>query len=109
MQTPPDTREEGTNTSLMEERPNKHEADIKTEDQGTPLTSLTSRQSLPSDDTVCITEGPSKTGEYQGAVHAESDMRSTLGGDLEDCHDEDADGEYEEDDEYGEVIGVVGR
>ena len=73
--------------------------DVKSEDAGTPLTSLTSRQSVPSDDTVFT--GP---GGYP--KHAESDLRSTLEMpgliDLDECHDEDADGEYEEDAE-GEV------
>ncbi|PPQ98341.1 hypothetical protein CVT26_013597 [Gymnopilus dilepis] len=95
VQTPPEAAEEVVG---------KHEADVKSEDQGTPLTSLTSRQSVPSDDTVCIAEAPNKLAEYQGPVHAESDLRSTLEAELDDCHDEDADGEYEEDDECGEVI-----
>lgn len=39
---------------------------------------------------------------YPSAKHAESDLRSTL--DLEDCHDEDADGEFElEEDAEGEL------
>jgi len=64
--------------------------DVKSEDAGTPLTSLTSRQSVPSDDTVF-------TGPCGYPKHAESDLRSTLLFDLDECHDEDADGEYEED------------
>jgi hypothetical protein len=53
---------------------------------------------LPSDDTVA---GSS----YAGMKHAESEMRSTLTPgmvDLDECHDEDADGEYEEEDAEGE-------
>ncbi|KAF8969240.1 hypothetical protein BDZ97DRAFT_272582 [Flammula alnicola] len=99
-------------TSAMEEVKEvmaKEETDVKSEDRGTPLTSLKSRQSLPSDDTVFLTDtlhasvinaAPNKFGDYHGVVHAESDLRSTLGPaevDLDDCHDEDAEGEYEED------------
>ncbi|KAF9525653.1 hypothetical protein CPB83DRAFT_837983 [Crepidotus variabilis] len=89
--------------------------DVKSEDAGTPLTNLTSRQSIPSDDTLFMAGGlgtgggsASKFGNYQGAIHAESDLRSTLGPgtlgliDLDECHDEDADGEYEEEDAEGE-------
>ncbi|KAF4613588.1 hypothetical protein D9613_007898 [Agrocybe pediades] len=94
----------------------RRETEIKAEDQGTPLTSLTSRHSLPSDDTVFINDlGTKSYGEYQGAVHAESDIRSTLLTekpgiiyvDMEDCHDEDADGEYEEEDAEGEADSEV--
>ncbi|KAF8907316.1 hypothetical protein CPB84DRAFT_1674945 [Gymnopilus junonius] len=108
-QTPPETVAASPEETAEEAKEvvGQHEADVKSEDQGTPLTSLTSRQSLPSDDTVCITEeGPSKLGEYQEGVHGEGDMQRVVEMDLDDCHDEDADGEYEEDDEYGEVIGI---
>ena len=55
----------------------------------------------PSDDTIFMAEVHVKGfTDFRGAVHAESDLRSTLGPD--EWHDEDADGEYEEDAE-GEV------
>ncbi|KAF5382131.1 hypothetical protein D9615_004309 [Tricholomella constricta] len=55
---------------------------VKSEDLGTPLTNLTSRQSLPSDDTVFITGAPND----KGLPVIEVDEGDT-----------DADGEYEED------------
>ena len=87
--------------------------DLKSEDDGTPFTSFTSRQSHPSDDTIFMAEvhvhmGKSSNNfaDFRGAVHAESDLRSTLGPD--EWHDEDADGEYEEDAEGEADIGEVG-
>ncbi|KAF8072006.1 hypothetical protein FPV67DRAFT_1483488 [Lyophyllum atratum] len=58
------------------------EQDVKSEDVGTPLTNLTSRQSLPSDDTVYTTGALNG----KGAVVIEIEEG-----------DADADGEYEED------------
>ena len=98
--TPEWTLVDGNNQDAVEEESAvvREMLEVKSEDAGTPLTSLTSRQSLPSDDTV--------TGSnYAGMKHAESDMRSTLTPgmvDLDECHDEDADGEYEEEDAEGE-------
>ena len=70
--------------------------ELKTEDAGTPLTNLTSRHSVPSDDTVFTMDvkAVEKYGTYVGP--AESDLRSTLV-DEDDLHDEDADGEDDED------------
>jgi len=95
-------------TSAVEEEIVAQEAlykeEVKTEDGGTPLTSLTSRHSLPSDDTIYASEMTKTYTDYHGAVHAESDMRSTLVGDksdiiyvdMESWHDEDAEGEDED-------------
>jgi hypothetical protein len=95
--TPERTLVNGNNLDALEEE-SAAVREIKSEDAGTPLTNLTSRQSVPSDDTVA---GSS----YMGMKHAESDVRSTLTPgmvDLNECHDEDADGEYEEEDAEGE-------
>ncbi|PPQ64138.1 hypothetical protein CVT24_008768 [Panaeolus cyanescens] len=75
--------------------------EFKAEDVGTPLTNLTSRQSVPSDDTIFAVNGVdskfvgfvTSQAEVTGPKHAESDLRSTLESELDDCHDEDADGE----------------
>jgi len=73
--------------------------DVKSEDAVTPLTDLTSRRCASSDDTMYMEEDTGKLMHFH-----ESDLRSTLVGtegrcgiDMDDCHDEDADGEFEED------------
>lgn len=73
--------------------------EVKSEGAVSPLTDLTSRQCVSSDDTVYMEEDAGKLMHFH-----ESDLRSTLVGteggggiDLDDCHDEDADGEFEED------------
>ncbi|TFK40263.1 hypothetical protein BDQ12DRAFT_711658 [Crucibulum laeve] len=92
------------------------ELDVKSEDVGTPLTSMTSRQSVPSDDTIFGTEmmhdkPPNGIAGING--HMESDPKSILGAgageagapvrmyvngfDETEYGDDDADGEYEED------------
>ena len=86
-QTPEWTLVDGHNQDAVEEESVvvREILEVKSEDGG--------RQSLPSDDTVAGSG-------YAGMKHAESEMRSTLTpvmGGLEECHDEDADGEYEED------------
>jgi hypothetical protein len=75
---------------------------LKSENGGTPFTNVSSRQSHPSDDTIFMAEVHVHMGkstndfaDFRGAVHAESDLRSTLGPD--EWLDEDADGEYDED------------
>ena len=82
---------------------------LKSED-GTPFTNFTSRESHPSDDTIFMAEvhvhmekSSNNFADFRGAVHAESDLRSTLAPD--EWLDEDADGEYDEDAE-GEVDEV---
>ena len=72
---------------------------LKSENGGTPFTNFSSR---PIDDTIFMAEvhvHMGKSGndfaDFRGAVHAESDLRSTLGPD--EWLDEDADGEYDED------------
>jgi hypothetical protein len=73
--------------------------EVKSEDAVTPLTDLTSRRCVSSDDTIYMEEDAGKLMHFH-----ESDLRSTLVGtegrggiDMDDCHDEDADGEFEED------------
>ena len=82
---------------------------LKSEDSGTPFTGH------PSDDTIFMAEvqvhvhmGKSSNNfaDFRGAVHAESDLRSTLGPD--EWHDEDADGEYDEDAEGEADLGTEG-
>ena len=75
---------------------------LKSENGGTPFTNFSSRQSHPSDDTIFMTEvhvhmekSTNTFADFRGAVHAESDLRSTLA--PEEWLDEDADGEYDED------------
>uniref|UniRef100_A0A8H7Y3Q1 Histone acetyltransferase n=1 Tax=Psilocybe cubensis TaxID=181762 RepID=A0A8H7Y3Q1_PSICU len=85
--TPPSTATPVDGGTVEEERV------VKSEEGLTPMTS--------------VFMGSMEYKGYHGAVHAESDLRSTLGAelmDLDDCHDEDADGEYEEDD--GEYVAV---
>jgi len=64
---------------------------VKPEEIGTPLTSLTSRQSLPSDDTVFVTEAVN-----QMLMNGKGGTGMLEGGERE-VVDVDADGEYEED------------
>lgn len=73
--------------------------EVKSEDTATPLMGSTSGRCVSSDDTIYTTDEAGKLMHYH-----ESDLRSTLVGregiggiDMDDCHDEDADGEYEED------------
>lgn len=75
---------------------------LKSENGGTPFTNFSSRQSHPSDDTIFMAEvhvhmekSTNTFADFRGAVHAESDLRSTLAPD--EWLDEDADGEYDED------------
>jgi hypothetical protein len=75
---------------------------LKSENSGTPFTNFSSRQSHPSDGTIFMAEvhvhmekSANTFADFRGAVHAESDLRSTLAPD--EWLDEDADGEYEED------------
>lgn len=84
-------------------KPNGDMVVLKSEDGGTPFSNFASRPSHPSDDTIYMAEvvhvhmGKSSNNfaDFRGAIHAESDLRSTLGPD--EWHDEDADGEYDED------------
>ena len=82
--------------------PNGDMVVLKSESVGTPFTNFSSRQSHPSDDTIFMAEvhvhmekSTNNFADFRGAVHAESDLRSTLGPD--EWLDEDADGEYDED------------
>ena len=82
--------------------PNGDMAVLKSENGGTPFTNFSGRQSHPSDDTIFMAEVHVHMGkpannfaDFRGAVHAESDLRSTLAPD--EWLDEDADGEYDED------------
>ena len=82
--------------------PNGNIVVLKSENGGTPFTNFSSRQSHPSDDTIFMAEvhvhmekSANNFADFRGAVHAESDLRSTLGPD--EWLDEDADGEYDED------------
>ena len=93
-------------------KPNGDMVVLKSEDG---FSGFGSRESHPSDDTIFMTEvnvhvhmGKSSNGfaGFRGAVHAESDLRSTLGPD--ELHDEDADGEYDEDAEGEDEESVVG-
>jgi hypothetical protein len=75
---------------------------LKSEDGETPFPNFTSRQSHPGDDTIFKAEvhvhmekSSNNFADFRGAVHAESDLRSTLAPD--EWLDEDADGEYDED------------
>ncbi|KAF9000600.1 hypothetical protein BDQ17DRAFT_1245247 [Cyathus striatus] len=84
--------------------------EVKTEDIGTPLTSIASHHSVPSDDTIFATEiVQEKRVDVVERIneHAESDERLTLVTDVigvekdsaedDEYGDADADGEYEED------------
>jgi hypothetical protein len=98
------------------------EPDVKSEDLGTPLTSLTSRQSVPSDDTIFLTDsiqvharGAGKESDVTGGIQdTEPVMQAGLleqGGDDADAdaeyeEDLDADGEYEEDAEAEPDVGT---
>ena len=87
--------------------PNGDMVMLKSEPEGgTPFTNFTSRQSHPSDDTIFMmaevhvhdmekSSSNSNFADFRGAVHAESDLRSTLAPD--EWLDEDADGEDDED------------
>ena len=82
--------------------PNGNMVVLKSENGGTPFTNFSSRQSHPSDDTIFMAEvhvhmgkSANNFADFRGAVHAESDLRSTLAPD--EWLDEDADGEYDED------------
>ena len=78
----------------------QHEcADVKSEDLGTPLTGLTSRHSVPSDDTVFVAEGVNGTvarskisGEGEGMSRGTGDSVA-LGVVIEEDSDLDAEGE----------------
>ena len=83
---------------------------MKTENGGTPFPGFASRPSHASDDTIFMTEvhvhmekSSNNFADFRGAVHAESDLRSTLGPD--EWLDEDADGEYDEDAEGEDEVG----
>ena len=87
---------------VADAEPNGDMVVLKSENGGTPFTNVSSRQSHPSDDTIFMAEvhvhmgkGANDFADFRGAVHAESDLRSTLGPD--EWLDEDADGEYDED------------
>lgn len=90
--------------------PNGDMVVLKSENGGTPFADFASRQSHPSDDTIFMAEvhvhmekSSNNFADFRGAVHAESDLRSTLAPD--EWLDEDADGEYDEDAE-GELEEV---
>lgn len=88
-------------------------ADVKSEDVGTPLTGLTSRHSVPSDDTVFVAEGVNNTtarskisgeGEGEGAPQVLGSHGTRDGGSTEELRveveeDSDLDAEGEPDDE----------
>ena len=84
--------------------PNGDVVVLKSENGGTPFTNFSGRQSHPSDDTIFMAEvhvhvekSTNTFADFRGAVHAESDLRSTLAPD--EWLDEDADGEYDEEGE----------
>jgi hypothetical protein len=72
--------------------------DVKPEEMSTPLTNLTSRQSLPSDDTVFVTDAV-----HHPLMNGKGSRTSEVA-ELEGDVDIDADGDYEEDAE-GEPDG----
>lgn len=93
---------ETQSVEVADVEPNGNMVVLKSENGGTPFTNFSSRQSHPSDDTIFMAEVHVHVGksannfaDFRGAVHAESDLRSTLGPD--EWLDEDADGEYDED------------
>jgi hypothetical protein len=75
------------------------ELDMKSEDLGTPLTSLTSRQSLPSDDTIFAVDSAAQSINLNGKHGNDTEghvVTSGVGEIIDEC-DLDAEGEYEED------------
>ena len=90
--------------------PNGDVVVLKSENGGTPFTNFSGRQSHPSDDTIFMAEvhvhvekSTNTFADFRGAVHAESDLRSTLAPD--EWLDEDADGEYDEDEGEADEVG----
>lgn len=124
------TAEEPAKTEAIAANDNDEPEDVKSEDLGTPLTSMTSRQSLPSEDTVVTAEtehekdpappeivvelagpiGPSvgaseaEEGPSEPNASAGAETDADADADIDADADADADGEYEEDAE-GEPDG----
>ena len=90
MHTPERTLVDGNNLERMEGAAEREMLEVKSEDADTPVTS---RQSVPSDDTVA--------GSNCGVLKQAESIFTAGVIDLAECHDEDAEGEEEEEDADG--------
>lgn len=82
---------------------NNEREGIKPEEIGTPLTSLTGRQSLPSDDTVTVFVTDAVNDRL---MNGKGDVKTSKVAEFGEVDDVDADGEYEEDGE-GEMVEML--